>query len=77
MGDTRRTDIMDVVEAWEKQRQHETLETFFAKIEDELTASLPPKRNTRIVPRSKVCALNCRRTFCPYLSQKNAVPDHL
>lgn len=45
---------MDVVEAWEKQRNSETLENYFSKIEEELAACLPPKRNTRISPRDKV-----------------------
>ena len=50
---------MDVVEAWEKRRKHETLENYFAKIEDELAAYLPPKKNTRVAPGNKVCTILC------------------
>ena len=45
---------MDVVEAWERQRSSETLENYLVKIEEELAACLPPKRNTRTTPTSKV-----------------------
>lgn len=45
---------MDVVEAWERQRSSETLENYLVKIEEELVACLPPKRNTRTTPTSKV-----------------------